>query len=130
MANVKFNVACPSCAAALVIRSSAAVGRKMECPKCKYRFVVPQPPAEEPEEPAAEAAAEKAKGKGKKKKEKAKAGNNERAPAVDRQDRVHMTRLFKPYKVNYQGAEKRTTDDPNLTSGQIQKFPGVDLALN
>ncbi len=75
MANVKFNVDCPSCAADLVIRSSAAVGRKMECPKCKYRFVVPQPPAdEEAEEPAAEAAPDK--GKGKKKKEKAKAGNS------------------------------------------------------
>ncbi len=73
MANVKFNVDCPSCAADLVIRSSAAVGRKMECPKCKYRFVVPQPPAdEEAEEPAAEAAPDKGKGK----KKKAKAGNS------------------------------------------------------
>ena len=78
MANVKFTVPCPSCAAALVIRSSAAVGRKMECPKCKYRFVVPPPP-EEPEAVAeAEAAPTKGQGKGngKKKKEKAKAGTN------------------------------------------------------
>ena len=29
------------------IRSSAMVGKKTECPKCKYKFVVPEPPEED-----------------------------------------------------------------------------------
>ena len=44
MANIRYSVACPSCEADVPIRSSALVGKKTECPKCKYRFTVPEPP--------------------------------------------------------------------------------------
>lgn len=43
MANISYQVACPSCEANVPIRSSASIGKKIECPKCKYRFVVPEP---------------------------------------------------------------------------------------
>jgi DNA-directed RNA polymerase subunit RPC12/RpoP len=46
MANVRYSVECPSCDAAVPIRSSSMIGRKTECPKCKFRFVVPEPPEE------------------------------------------------------------------------------------
>ena len=43
MANARFNVVCPSCEANVSIRSEASIGKKVECPKCKYRFTVPEP---------------------------------------------------------------------------------------
>ena len=47
MANVRYNVDCPSCEASVPIRSSAMIGKKTECPKCKYRFTVPEPPGDD-----------------------------------------------------------------------------------
>src|SRR5262245_34323875 len=47
MANVNYQVACPSWEASVPIKSSASIGKKIECPKCKYRFVVPEPPEED-----------------------------------------------------------------------------------
>ncbi len=47
MANIRYNVDCPSCEASIPIRSSSMVGKKTDCPKCKYRFVVPEPPDED-----------------------------------------------------------------------------------
>ena len=41
MANVKFQLDCPKCETEIVIRSTAQIGQKVECPKCKYRFTVP-----------------------------------------------------------------------------------------
>ncbi|MGL6097161.1 MAG: hypothetical protein ACRC7O_15355, partial [Fimbriiglobus sp.] len=41
MANARFNVTCPSCEGDVPVRSSSAVGTKIECPKCKYRFTCP-----------------------------------------------------------------------------------------
>jgi len=41
MSNVKFKLDCPKCETEIVIRSSAQIGQKTECPKCKYRFTVP-----------------------------------------------------------------------------------------
>ncbi len=52
MANVRYSVACPSCDADVPIRSSAQVGKKADCPKCKYRFVVPEPPGDDLEDDA------------------------------------------------------------------------------
>lgn len=72
MANTRFSVACPSCEASVPIKSSAQIGKKTECPKCKYRFVVPEPEGEAGD--AADAAP--AKGKKKDKKAKAKSGSN------------------------------------------------------
>jgi len=36
---------CPSCEAMVLIKSPALVGKKIECPKCKDRFIVAKPPA-------------------------------------------------------------------------------------
>src|SRR5947209_4105403 len=42
-ANTSFKVQCPSCEAMVPIRDSNLVGKKIDCPKCKYRFVVEEP---------------------------------------------------------------------------------------
>ena len=72
MANVKFKLDCPKCDAEIVIRSTSQIGQKTECPKCKYRFTVPD--VEDDEDGDADETP-KGKGKGKgKKAEKAKGG--------------------------------------------------------
>ena len=38
-----FKQQCPSCEAMVPIRDPKLVGRKIDCPKCKYRFVVEDP---------------------------------------------------------------------------------------
>src|SRR5262249_34682094 len=43
---VSFKQTCPSCEAMVPIRDMGLVGRKIDCPKCKYRFVVEAPPEE------------------------------------------------------------------------------------
>jgi len=70
MANV-FKQQCPSCEAMVLIKDRKQIGKKIDCPKCKYRFVVdePKPAGEEDiqveviedEAPAAKAPAAKAK---------------------------------------------------------------------
>lgn len=44
-----FKVNCPSCSAAVTIKNASLVGKKVDCPKCKYRFVI-EAPADEEEE--------------------------------------------------------------------------------
>src|SRR4051794_29533514 len=43
MAITPFKQSCPSCEALVPIRDAALIGKKIECPKCKYRFVVEAP---------------------------------------------------------------------------------------
>src|SRR6516164_8631805 len=38
-----FKQQCPSCEAMVPIRDANLIGRKIDCPKCKYRFVVEDP---------------------------------------------------------------------------------------
>src|SRR5437899_599847 len=38
-----FKQQCPSCEALVPIRDPKLIGRKIDCPKCKYRFVVEEP---------------------------------------------------------------------------------------
>src|ERR1700751_2971421 len=38
-----FKQQCPSCEAMVPIRDPGLIGRKIDCPKCKYRFVVEKP---------------------------------------------------------------------------------------
>ena len=38
-----FKQQCPSCETMVPIRDSGLIGRKIDCPKCKYRFVVDEP---------------------------------------------------------------------------------------
>ncbi len=38
-----FKQQCPSCEAMVPIRDPGLIGRKIDCPKCKYRFVVEEP---------------------------------------------------------------------------------------
>lgn len=45
-ANTSFKVQCPSCEAMVPIRDPNLVGKKIDCPKCKYRFVVEDPDAD------------------------------------------------------------------------------------
>jgi hypothetical protein len=50
-ATASFKQQCPSCEAWVPIRDANLIGRKIDCPKCKYRFVVEDPgPASEDEE--------------------------------------------------------------------------------
>ena len=50
-ANISFKQQCPSCEAMVPVRDASLVGRKIDCPKCKYRFVVEDPgtSADEPD---------------------------------------------------------------------------------
>lgn len=59
-AKIEFRQQCPSCEAQVPIKDRKLVGRKIDCPKCKYRFVVEDPEAEVEEEE--EAPAKKGKG--------------------------------------------------------------------
>ena len=43
MASQAFKQQCPSCEAMVPIRDAGLIGRKIDCPKCKYRFVVEEP---------------------------------------------------------------------------------------
>ncbi|MCI0743697.1 MAG: hypothetical protein L0Y72_32095 [Gemmataceae bacterium] len=38
-----FKQQCPSCEALVPVRDGSLIGKKIECPKCKYRFVVESP---------------------------------------------------------------------------------------
>src|SRR6516165_10145871 len=42
-ASTTFKQQCPSCEAMVSIKDSSMVGKKVDCPKCKYRFVVEDP---------------------------------------------------------------------------------------
>src|SRR6516165_4026721 len=42
-ATASFKQQCPSCEAMVPIRDPGLIGRKIDCPKCKYRFVVEKP---------------------------------------------------------------------------------------
>lgn len=46
-ANISFKQQCPSCEAMVTIRDDSLIGQKIDCPKCKYRFVVEEPIDEE-----------------------------------------------------------------------------------
>jgi hypothetical protein len=50
-----FKQQCPSCEAWVPIKDTKLVGRKIDCPKCKYRFVVEDPAAEEESDEEVEA---------------------------------------------------------------------------
>ncbi|HTU89761.1 MAG TPA: TIGR03067 domain-containing protein [Gemmataceae bacterium] len=81
-----FKQQCPSCEAMVPIRDPKLIGRKIDCPKCKYRFVVEEP-ADEVDE-AEEEAAPAQKGKGRAtavtdKKPAAKAAAAKRRPDDD-----------------------------------------------
>jgi hypothetical protein len=45
-----FKQECPSCEALVPIRDPKLIGKKIECPKCKFKFVVKAPPDMEPED--------------------------------------------------------------------------------
>jgi hypothetical protein len=61
-ANTSFQVQCPSCEANIPVRNPALIGKKIDCPKCKYRFVV-----DDPDEAAGVAPAKSERAKAKKK---------------------------------------------------------------
>src|SRR4051812_42235824 len=47
-----FKQQCPSCETMVPVRDSGLIGRKIDCPKCKYRFLVEKPEGmEDDEEP-------------------------------------------------------------------------------
>jgi hypothetical protein len=43
MASTSFKIPCPSCEAGVLVKDESLVGKKIDCPKCKYRFVVEAP---------------------------------------------------------------------------------------
>src|SRR5438105_4894366 len=42
-----FRQQCPSCEAMVPVKDASFIGKKIDCPKCKYRFVVEEPPVDE-----------------------------------------------------------------------------------
>jgi hypothetical protein len=46
-AKTSFKQQCPSCENMVTIRDESLIGQKIDCPKCKYRFVVEEPAEEE-----------------------------------------------------------------------------------
>src|SRR5207245_4041732 len=44
-----FKQACPSCEALVPIRDARMIGKKIDCPRCKYRFLVEDPAAADKE---------------------------------------------------------------------------------
>ncbi|MFO0880166.1 MAG: DUF1559 domain-containing protein [Gemmataceae bacterium] len=79
-AGTSFKQQCPSCEAMVPIRDPGLIGRKIDCPKCKYRFVVEEPARDEDEDEAP--AKKKPDGKGAKA-GAAKAGGPRRRGADD-----------------------------------------------
>jgi hypothetical protein len=61
-ASASFKQQCPSCEAMVPIKDPSFIGRKIDCPKCKYRFVVEDPATDEDELEEAEEEATQAKG--------------------------------------------------------------------
>jgi len=57
-----FKQMCPSCEAMVPVRDPQLIGKKIDCPKCKYRFVVEEPAEDEAAEEPEEAPAKKKKG--------------------------------------------------------------------
>ncbi|HMC64723.1 MAG TPA: hypothetical protein VKI65_07275, partial [Gemmataceae bacterium] len=65
MATTSFKQQCPSCEAMVPVRDPNLIGRKIDCPKCKYRFVVEEPAGNgAAEEPAEATVTTKARAKG------------------------------------------------------------------
>jgi hypothetical protein len=58
-----FKQQCPSCETWVPIRDPNLIGRKIDCPKCKYRFVVEDPGTDAEAEEVAEEAPKKRKGR-------------------------------------------------------------------
>ena len=77
-----FKIVCPSCETSVTIKNPSLVGKKIDCPKCKYRFVVEAPADLEADEEETDAADKKPKkgGKGKKKGAKAAVEADDDAP--------------------------------------------------
>ena len=47
--STSFKQECPSCEGLVLIKDPKLVGKKIECPKCKFKFVVKEPPPKEEE---------------------------------------------------------------------------------
>src|SRR5437667_7120511 len=45
--SASFKQQCPSCEALVPIKDGSLIGKKVDCPKCKYRFVVEDPVAKD-----------------------------------------------------------------------------------
>src|SRR5947209_19872275 len=57
-----FKQQCPSCEAMVPVRDPKLIGKKIDCPKCKYRFVV-EDPVDEDDGDIEESSSKKASGK-------------------------------------------------------------------
>src|ERR1700720_1986956 len=60
-----FKQQCPSCEALVPIKDGSLVGKKVDCPKCKYRFIVEDPVAKDKKAVAAGAKTKGQSGKAK-----------------------------------------------------------------
>src|SRR5215831_5292403 len=57
--SASFKQQCPSCEALVPIKDGSLIGKKVDCPKCKYRFVVEDPVAKDKKAVAAKGKAKK-----------------------------------------------------------------------
>jgi hypothetical protein len=73
-----FKQQCPSCEAMVPIRDPGLIGRKIDCPRCKYRFVVEEPEQEEESPKQGKKGKEKAGPKGKGGPGRRRDGDNDR----------------------------------------------------
>ncbi len=80
-----FKQQCPSCEAMVPIRDPKLIGRKIDCPKCKYRFIVEEP-ADEAGDGEDEGPAKKGKSSTAITSKKAAAAKGAKAPAKRRAD--------------------------------------------
>src|SRR5436305_2306942 len=45
-AKTSFKQQCPACEAMVPVKDHSLIGKKIDCPKCKKRFIVEEPPEE------------------------------------------------------------------------------------
>ena len=105
-----FKQQCPSCEAMVPVRDPNLIGRKIDCPTCKYRFVVEEP-AEEPEpEPA-----------------KAPKGAAARKPAKDAPAKTKPTRRRDEDDEDEKPRAKSDSGSTKLIVGLLAGLVGVAL---
>jgi len=83
MASTSFKTPCPSCEAGVLVKDESLIGKKIDCPKCKYRFVVEAPNGKETAAPSKKPAAPGVKAKADAKAAPTKTKATARPPADD-----------------------------------------------
>src|SRR5437870_4547659 len=123
---VAFKQQCPSCEALVPVKDTGMVGKKIDCPKCKYRFVVEAPAEKEP----GEAAEDTKKTPASKGTAVAPAGKSKEAVQDKAKARVNGKAAKEAVKTNGQAATKAKTppvsDDISAPTDTDSSAAGTD----